>query len=167
MHILHAGDGEYIIEFGVGNTEITVTFELEFDFDAVPEVQTEFSLGETFEFDGFEITIADDVAWGTISDEWSDHDGESYFFVPITATNNGDETNSLGWNFSIFNPSGATSEDITFDIEVEDFSRTGDIRAGGTITGYIHFLFEGDGDYTIEFDSWESNNIEVTFNISR
>ena len=168
MHILYAGDGEYIIEFGIESAEITVRFELEFDFDVVPEIQTEFTLGETFEFDGFEVTIGDDISWGTITDKWTDNRvGEAYFFVPITATNHGDETHGLAWHFNIFNPNGITSERILHYIDAEDFSETGPVRAGATINSYIHFLFEGNGDYVIEFNNWDVNNVEVIFNVSR
>lgn len=168
IHSLHTGDGEYIIEFDNFEVTLQVIFELEFDFDAIPEVQTVFALGETFEFDDLEITIGNNISWGTIDSRWSDLDGETYFYLPVTITNIGDSSNSLGsWAFDIFGPRGIALESITWDVEGDDITREPDIRPGVTVSGNLHILFDGDGEYLLEFNTWGSDEIQVFFNVTR
>jgi len=155
IHVLYADDGEYIIEFDNINDTIEVRFELEFNFAAVPEVQTEFALGETLEVEGVEITIDDNISWGRISSRFSDLDGEYYFFLPVTVNNVSEESVGFPWSFNIFAPNGNTLDSITFDVEEEDISRAGDILPGASLSGYLHVLFAGDGEYTIQFEDWE------------
>jgi len=169
MHFLYAGDGEYIIEFEYFTADnLQVIFEVEFDFDVVPEVQTEFSLGEMFEFDGLEITIGDNFSWGEIDDDWSDHDGEAYFYLPVTFTNVGEESNSLSsWGFTVFGPNGVALDDIAWDIDGDDITRESDVRPGTTVNGYLHILFDGNGEYLIEFDTWNEDDIHIVFTVTR
>ena len=166
MHILYAGSGEYIIEFLYFDQEnLQVIFEMEFDFGAVPEIQTEFGLGETFEFDDLEITVGNNISWGTIRSRISDHDGENYFYLPVTLTNIGDDSSGFPWGHTIFGPNGNEVEGIVWDVEADDISREGDALPGATINGYLHILFVGDGEYVIEFEDFRDDNIRVVFDV--
>ena len=169
MHILHVEDGEHIIEFEYFNSDnLQVIFDVEFDFDTVPEIQTQFSLGETFEFDGLAITIEDNFSWGEIDDSWSDLDGETYFYLPVTFTNIGEESNSLNlWDFTVFGSNEAALESIDWEVEGDDITNEPDVRPGVTVEGYLHILFDGDGEYLIEFDTWDEDDVHVIFNVSR
>ena len=167
MHILYTEDGEYKIEFQdfeLGD-DLQVFLDIEFDPTAIPEIQTEFSLGETFEFDDLEITIFDDFSWGVISNSWSDLYGEEYFYLPVTVTNIGDSTNSFPWNFTIFGPDGVELANVARGVEGDDISRSGDIRPDVTLEGYIHVLFDGNGEYVIEFSRWSDDDIQVIFQV--
>lgn len=167
IYVLHTGDGEYIIEFGNFETEIEVKFEVEFDFDAVPVVQTEFSLGETLDLNGLELTIADNISWGRIRSNWSDRDGEYYFYLPVTMVNNSDESTGFPWGFDIFGPNGNTLDNISWEIDADDISRAGDILPGASSTGYLHVLFDGDGEYVLEFSDWDLDDaLRVIFNVT-
>ena len=167
IYVLYTEDGEYIITFDNFDTTIEVHFELEFDFAAVPEIQTEFALGETLEVEGIAITIANNVSWGRINSRFSDLDGEYYFFLPVTIENVSDESNGFPWSFDIFGPNGNTLDSITWDVEADDISRAGDILPGASLTGYLHALFVGDGEYVIEFTDWEfDDHLRVSFNVA-
>lgn len=166
IYVLFAEDGEYIITFDNFEETIEVHFELEFDFAAVPEIQTEFSLGETLEVEGIEITIADSISWGRINSRWSDLDGEYYFYLPVTITNVSDESNGFPWSFDIFGPNGSTLDSITWEVEADDISRAGDILPDASLTEYLHVLFAQDGEYIIEFRDWEFDDyLRVSFNV--
>jgi len=166
IYILYAEDGEYIIEFDNFDTTIEVHFELEFDFAAVPEIQTEFTLGETLEIEGLEITIADNISWGLIRSR-TDLNGEYYFFLPVTLNNLSEETTGFPWGFDIFGPNGNALDSIAWEVEEDDISRgAGDILPGATLTGYLHVLFVGDGEYIFEFTDWEfDDSLRVSFNV--
>ena len=175
FHILYSGDGDYIVEFYLETSEATtleiiLTFHVEFDFAAVPIVQTQFTLGDTFEFDGFEITFGDEISWGIIdSYYWWDLNDEPYFYIPFVATNNGTEMNSLGFWLYTFNPNGSASDTYLLPsiLEHEDFPLIDHVRAGDTISGHIYFLYDGDGEYVVAFSAWHAYDIEVVFDVSK
>ena len=166
FYVLHAEDGDYLIEFDSFDETIEVHFELEFDFAAVPEIQTEFTLGETLEVDGVEITIDDDISWGLIRSRFSDYDGENYFFLPVTVNNTSEDSAGFPRGFSVFAPNGNTLDSISFDVEEEDISRAGEVLPGASLEGYLHVLFVGDGEYVVEFEDWEFDDaIRVIFDV--
>jgi len=167
IYVLYSEDGEYVIEFNNGYTVIEVVFELEFDFDAVSVIQTEFSIGETIDFEGMEITILDDISWGRINSRHSAHDGAYYFYFPIILANNSGESNGFPtWSVTTFGPNGHELEHIPWEISEYDVSRAGILRDGATHESYIHFLFTGNGQYTMEFSSWEFfSNLYLFFEV--
>jgi len=159
IYIYYGGDGEYIIEFegfvidddSFEMINVEVKFEITFDFSGLPEIQTEFSLGETLNIGGMEITIADDISWGIIQDTWSDHEGEYYFFLPVALHNASNEAQGFPWSFDIFGPDGTTVDSIAWVVDADDISRSDDILPGARYSGYLHVLFVGDGVYTLQF----------------
>jgi hypothetical protein len=169
IQFLFTGNGQYTIEFLNRRflNSAYLFFEVEFDEHAVPVIQTEFSLGEMFEFEGLEITFEDDISWGVIDTGRSDLDGEHYFFLPITVTNTSEESRRFPWNVTTFDPNGREiNQRINSLVENNDITRLGGIRTGATAESYFHILFNGSGEYVIEFDSWRNDiTLQVLFTV--
>ena len=166
LHVLYVGDGTYTLQLSQWGTEdLNIRIPVEFDPEAAPVLQTEFNLGDTFIFDDLEITISDEIEWSTINARWSEHHRERYFSLPVTITNVGDESNSLGWGTSIFGPNGVELDVITFIIDVDDITRTGDIRPGATLESFLNVLFDGYGEYVLEISDWRNPTIQVFMNV--
>ena len=166
IQVLFAGNGQYTIEFWDSLNSTYLFFKVEFDEYAVPVIQTEFSLGEMFEFEGLEITFEDDILGGTVDAGWSDLDGEHYFVLPITVTNTSDASRRFPWDITVFDPSGSETDDRLTLLFAEDITHSDDILPGATIERYFHILFNGSGEYTIEFDSWRNNiTLQVLFTV--
>jgi len=158
LYVLYTEDGEYIIEF-IDSMEgrVEVSFSVIFDFEAVPEIQTTFRLGETLVVDGLEITVMDTVSWGTIRSSWSANDGERYFYLPVTLHNTSDQAQGFPWDFVLFGPDGNELNSITWDVE-DDISWVGELLPGAETSGYLHILYTEDGVYTLQFNDWESGD---------
>ena len=164
LYVLYNGDGEYVIAFDNFAESADWSITIEFDFDAVPEHQTEFSLGETFVIEGLEITFQDNISWGTIRSRHSNFDGEHYFYLPVALHNASDTTQSFPFSVETFAPNGQATERISWDVEGEDITRSNDLLPGARDTGYLHILYSGDGTYTIHFHDWTTgDDIQVIF----
>jgi len=192
MHILYDGDGEYAIEltagFGFGDL-VEIVFDVEkdtsltlsdFDISSLPTgnftsavTSDSLGLGETFEFDGLsgllEITFGDELVWGQVTNSWSDLYGADVFGVLITVTNIGEETGSLNmFDFVQFGSYGLCLSSIGSSFD-DDITWSADMRAGATQEGFLYFLFDGNGEYAVEFSSGFGfgDNAEVVFNVQR
>lgn len=156
IYVFYAQDGEYTIEFynEFAETVMSIKFMLEFNFDIVPEIITEFELGETIDVDGLEITIAEIVSWGTIRDTWSDHEGDHYFILSVSMLNASDESKRFPWGFGAFAPNGHSLPNITWFVDGEDITMADEILPGASLTGFLHLLYVGDGEYTLQISEW-------------
>jgi len=157
IYILYDKDGEYIIELNnhIEEDEIEIRFDLTFDFNAVPEEKTEFNLGETLDIAGLEITFINDISWGTIRNNWSDNNGEHYFYLPVSMRNNSDESKGFPWSFEIHGPNGQLVDTVEWEIEEEGIKRANDLVPGASIQENLYILYVGDGEYTFTFSDWE------------
>ncbi|MCL2820221.1 MAG: DUF4352 domain-containing protein [Oscillospiraceae bacterium] len=168
LHVLHVGDGEYKFTFSDWSLmdDLTITLSVTLDPDALPVIQTEFTLNETFVFDDFEITIGDDIEWIKINSRWSEFHNRDVAVFPITVKNVGDSTNSFGYNFKLYGPNGIELDRIAWYVD-DDVSGTGDIRSGATLESKIHILYEEDGEYVIEFSNYRDRDISVFIPIAK
>ena len=123
-------------------------------------------LEETFEFDQLEMVFGTEVTWDTIENSFSDHDGEAVFRVPLTITNLSEEAHGL--NMFAYVQVGPVGErlDLVSSFFESDVDWSDEIEPGETQETYMHFLFQGDGEYTVEFES-SSNVIRVVFNVEQ
>jgi len=158
LYILYDEDGEYILEFDDFDNKVIVKIAITFDHEAVPELKTEFALGETLVIDGMEITIMDSIAWGTVRNNWSDYAGEPYFYFPVALHNASDKANRFPYDFEVFGPDGKTIKSITWDLDEDDITRMDDILPGADTTGDLHIMYTGDGEYTLLFRDWSSDD---------
>ncbi len=119
------------------------------------------TLGSTFEFDNLEITLGGDINWTTIDNEFADHAGADVFYIPITVTNLSDETHGLNM-FAVrqFGSQGTQLDSISTWFMENDIDFAGEMRSGATQEAYMHILYDGDGEYVLEF-GFLNTEIEV------
>lgn len=125
-----------------------------------------YGLNDTFTFDDLEITIGDNIEFTKVNNQFSDYDGKTVVKLPITVKNIKDETHSLNmFYYSIFGTEGIELDSLSayFDDAVD---YAGDLKNGGSYTKYLYFLYDGDGEYSIEFDNYSSKVI-VEFDVKK
>jgi hypothetical protein len=126
----------------------------------------EFTLGDTFVFDSLEITFGADYKWIVWENSFSDLNGSDVVGVPITVKNLKDETHGLSmFKYTIYGSNGTKSAGGSFYID-DNIDIAGDMRSGATQEAFMYILYDGDGDYYIEFDDWR-NKIEVRIPIEK
>lgn len=169
LHILYAQDGEYVIEFINEEEEVlgSLNFTLEFDFNAVPVLQTEFAPGDTFEFDGLEFTIYEIASWNTVRVEWSNNFGEHYFSLPLTMRNISNNAKGFPRTTDFFGPNGHELTNISRDAGGEDIRNAGNILPGVELSGYLHIPYVEDGEYIIRFSEWNRDDLTVRIQVAR
>jgi len=128
------------------------------DIDSIPEIMCSF--GDTITFDGHEVTLHEEVEWVLVSDE------QSIFRIPITISNiTNERTIWQTWdNIYQLGPNGkegrvGNSARNQFDFDTiwnlnfmrYDLGRNGSIQPGESVNTYMHFSYDGEGDYTIDF----------------
>lgn len=120
----------------------------------------ELSFGDTFAFDGFTITLGTEMEWDVLDNQFSDLDGADVMKLPIHLVNNSGETGSLNMFYiKKYGSKGTTLDSVGayFDGEV---NFAGDMRSGAEMDTFMAILYDGDGDYYIEFDNYKEK-IEV------
>jgi len=135
--------------------------------EEIEEEQSDYlTLGSTFEFDDFEITLGDSISWTTLENQFSDMDGSDVFYIPITLTNLSDETQGLNmFSYTLFGSAGTQLDSVSSFFD-DDVAWAGDMRPGATLESNLHILYDGDGEYYIEFDNW-SESLEVMISVSK
>jgi len=128
-------------------------------------------LGSTFEFDGssglIEIHFGTDITWKTIDNEYSDNNGATIFGIPMTVTNKSDETGGLNpFDFTVFGSKGTTLDSVGSEFD-DNITWMGDLRPGASQSGVLYILYDGDGEYAIEFGTFSGSKQEVVFNITK
>lgn len=119
------------------------------------------TFGSTFTFDGFDIQIGDAISTTTLSNGFSDKDGATIIGVPLTLTNNNEESSSLNMFYVKEFGSSGTELDTVFTYFDDDVRMAGDMRPGASMTAPLYFLYDGDGTYVIEFAEVWGDPIEV------
>ncbi len=133
---------------------------------AEPEAPAEITFDVPFEFDGLTITFGSDVQAATLENQFSDLDGTTVAAIPISVTNNSDETKGLNmFYYKAFGPSGTELDDVSSYFMEADIAFAGDARPGATIEATLDIPYEGSGDYYIAFDNFKEK-IEVKLPIS-
>ena len=116
--------------------------------------------GDTFEFDGFEITFINELKWAVVSNRFSEHNESDVCGITVIIKNIGSETSSLStFECTLFGSKGTQLDKVSSYFN-DDVFKIGDMRSGAEGSGYMHFLYDGDGDYYVEFGS-RNNKIEV------
>lgn len=125
-----------------------------------------YTLGDTFEFDGLELTFDKEYSFTTLKNEFSDLNNSDVIKLGVTVKNVSDETTSLNMFFySIFGSKGTELDSVTtyFDDSI-DFA--GDLKSGASYTTYFYILYDGDGTYSIDFDNY-SEKISLEFDVTK
>ena len=132
----------------------------------VPESKDK-TYGDVIEFDDLEITFSDDITWSTVSNQFSEHNGAEVALVPVTIKNVKAETHGLNmFYYTQYGSQGTKLDGVGsyFDGEVEF---AGDMRSGATLESFMAFLYDGDGDYSVEFAVLLGDKTEVILPIAK
>ena len=126
------------------------------------------SLGSTFDFDNIRITLGETIGWTDINASWSNNDGKDVFYIPITVTNIYSSSHTLNrWLLTMFGPDGLRLDKIDSYFNNDIFFGRNDMRPNATMHSYVHILYDGDGEYVIEFFDWGVYTIEVIFQVQK
>jgi len=137
------------------------------DDDNKKDSKKQYGFNETFEYDGLEVTVGDSYLFDKVENKYSDLDGKELIKIPITVKNVSDETNSLTTSqINQFGPNG-TEVDSLFIGDDDDLAVSSDLRPDASYTKYYHILYDGDGEYVLEFSDWPNKSIEVKINITK
>ena len=171
MAFLYDGDGDYYLEFDAffgDKVEVALPIvwgdnsasplsdspaQLSASLSATPPADAK-TFGEVFEFDGLEITFGSEIVWDKVSNQFSEHNGADVALVPITVKNIKGETHGLNmFSYTQFGSKGTSlySVGYYFDKEVGDM---GDMRSGASQDSYMAILYDGDGNYYVEFSDY-------------
>lgn len=136
----------------------------------VPENEV-FTFGSTFVFNDLEITIgnAEDITWSTIDNQFSDKNGADVIVLPVTVKNLKDESHRLNmFYYKFYGSAGTEIKSVGTYFFDSDIGYAGDMRSGASITSAFHIVYDGDGDYYIEFNrSFATKKIEVKLPITK
>lgn len=127
---------------------------------------TQFVPGETFKFDDLEITIGTEIGWSTLENQFSDLNGSDVVRVPVTVKNIGQETHGLNMFYYTMYGSKGTELPIVGTYFDDSTTEAGNMRPGGSQNAYFYMLYDGDGDYFIEFDDYETE-LEVKIPVAK
>ena len=126
-----------------------------------------YGLGDTFEFDDLEITLGKDISYTKVDNQFSEQNGKDVIKLPITVKNLKDDTHSLNmFYYKCYGAQGVELDNVSsyFDEDSVDFA--GKLKTGASYTKYMYILYDGDGDYSIEFNNY-SSKIIVDFSIKK
>jgi len=168
IYIVDSGNGKYALEF-LDETDEGVEFRffIKFGDEFRREQRNEFALGETLYFLGLEITVIDDISWGTVNFEWSDYFGEIYFYLPVTVYNTTDELMFFPWGSDIIDSHGVQDSNLRFSVTgsmTESDIRETPFEPGESVTRYLYVRYTGDGEYRFAITHfWDE--VQVAFHI--
>lgn len=135
--------------------------------DKKEETKKQYGFNDTFKYEGLEITVGDTYSFDKVQNEYSDLNGKDLIKLPITVKNVSEETNSLTTSqINQFGPNG-TEVDSLFIGDDDDISKASDLRPDASYTKYYYILYDGDGEYVLEFDNWPNRSIEVKIKIDK
>jgi len=125
------------------------------------------SYGDVVEFDDLEIVFSDNVSFTTIDNSYSDYNNAEVVVVPVSITNKSEETHGLNmFYYTVFGSKGTSLSSISayFDDNVD--WKASEMRSNATVESYMHFLYDGDGDYYVEFNNW-TKKVEVKLTVTK
>jgi len=125
------------------------------------------TFNDTFLFDDLEITFKDEgISFMVLENRFSDLNGANVIKIPITVTNRATTSHSLNMFYvKVFNTAGLPSG--TVHTHFDDIRGSSDKRSGATMDTHFHILYEGDGDYYVEFARAFEKKIEIRLTIQK
>ena len=130
-------------------------------------IDTSNGYGLTVTFDNLEITFGDSVNWTTLSNQFSDYDGEEIIELPIHVKNVGEENNMLNvFYVKVFGSSGTEIDELGTYFEDTGVFYGGELRPDAEQDLALYFPYDGDGTYYVNLDNW-SEEVELGFEITK
>lgn len=133
--------------------------------------RTAYGLGDTFEFNGssglIELTFGTDITFTTVENSYSEYHGQDVISIPVTMTNLGEDTARFNSFDTIeFGTNGTSLGLVDMLVEGDDIRSGHELRPEATVTSNYHLLYDGDGEYVIEFDG-RSSSFDLVFTIEK
>lgn len=128
----------------------------------------EYGLDDTFEVGDFTISLGNNYTFTTVQNQYADDYGEPLLKLPLTETNNGTSAGQL--NMYGVNSYGPNGKEISWSVGAlysDSKVNAGNLLQNATQTSYLYLPYEGDGLYTIIFNSGLSDEIIAKLEISR
>lgn len=124
--------------------------------------QGAYTYGDEISYKDFTVVFSSNYYFTTIDNRFSEYHGQEVVVFPVTITNNSGKTDQINpFDVSIFNSAGQKNPSI-YAYFNKDLISVGDIRNGATCEAEFYSLYDGDGDYYIEFDGGLNRpNIEI------
>ncbi len=124
-------------------------------------------LNEVFVFDDLEITLGSDISFTKLKNRYSENNGKDVVKMPITVKNIKNETHGLNmFYYNIYGSQGTEVDNVASYFDEDSIEYAGDLRPGSSYTKYLYFIYDGDGNYAIEFNNFSSKKT-VEFNIKK
>jgi len=125
------------------------------------------SYGDVIIFDDLEIVFGNDISWSKLSNQFSDKNDMDVFFIPIEIKNIKNETHSLNqFYYKQYGSKGTQLDSVGYYFDGE-VSLSGNMRSGATIKSFMAFLYDGDGDYYVEFNTFLGKPLEVKLSVKQ
>ena len=120
-----------------------------------------------FKFNDLEITVSDKITIDTVKTEDSKQKGKEIISLPVTIRNLKSTPKALGTiNFEFTGPTGSKLPPVSDNLEDTSIDYVGKLEAGEVINKNFNLLYEGDGNYTIKFNSYyEKTNLDFNIKI--
>ena len=149
-------------------------YDYDYDYDYEDEDEEDTStdtavktLGDTFTFDGFEITLGENVTYTTVDNQFSDYYGKDVIRVSATIKNNNSSTDYLSsLDYKFFGSQGSELGSLTYYFD-DSVGQAGELRSGASYEKAFYLLYDGNGTYAIEFDDWFDDQVTVEFEITK
>ena len=125
-----------------------------------------YGLGDKLVFDGLELTFDSNYSFTTIENRYSDYNERSVIKLGVTVKNISSQKNSLNmFYYDLFGSQGTELSSITayFDDTID---YAGDLKPEASYKSYFYILYDGDGNYSIDFDN-SSQEISLEFNVTK
>lgn len=125
-----------------------------------------YGLGDTITFDGLELTFDSTYSFATLENRYSDYNGNSVIKLGVNVKNVSSETHSLNmFYYELFGSLGTQLDSVAsyFDDSI-DFA--GKLRPSASYKSYFYILYDGNGNYSIDFDNF-SQQISVEFKVTK
>ena len=127
----------------------------------------EYTVEEPFTFNNLETTFHSNISWERITLP-GENENQYVVVMPITVTNIGNIPNTINMIFySIYGPNETEVDSLAMFFPNNNIEYAGHIEPGETIQSNIHFLFDGNGEYTILFNDYFFERIWVVFQIEK
>ena len=129
------------------------------------------TLNQWIQFDGFAIKFGDKAKWTKI--EYGNHAGKDVFGIPVSVKNLTKEPKRLEkQHYITLGPNG--KELLWADNEVQMPDRLwnigkddGEFAPGKTIKRHLYIAYEKDGEYTIRFERWNLDTVNIMFDVKK
>ena len=125
-----------------------------------------YDLGDTFVFDGLELTFDTEYSFVNVENRYSEHNGKSVIKLGVNVKNISSEKNHLNmFYFDLFGSQGTELDGVSsyFDNTID---YAGDLKPDASYKAYFYILYDGDGKYSIDFDNY-SQELSVEFNVTK